>query len=538
MQIQVGFLGQIVSAAGIQPDGEKVAAILKLQEPKDVPELRRFLGMVNQLMKFTPYLAEMTKPLRDLLSKDSSWCWEQAQKFAFSDIKTALTESPTLALFNPERETIVSADASAYGLGAVLLQRQPSSELRPVAYISRSTEQRYAQIEKEALALTWACERFSDYLIGISFLIQTDHKPLVPLLSTKLLDELPIRVQRFRMRLLRYDFTISHIPGQDLVTADALSRAPVSNSTASDQLLEEEVDAYIQAVIDSLPASEGRLAEIREAQQQDELCQEVIKYCLEGWPAKHKLVGLVKKFHPMAGELAVDGGLLMRGNRLVIPSALQAEVLTQLHIGHQGIQKCRERAKQSVWWPGLSSKIEELVRSCPECIKFQSQRAEPMRPTQLPELPWQRVATDQKSTYLLISLDGLKLPVWTRPLPLLSFSTPVLYSLVMGSRKLSSQTMVLSTHAYSAYSGFRHITSSPYHPQGNGEAERAVQTIKRLLKKSGDPYLALMAYRATPLEVGYSPSELLMSGRQCPLCRNSSNRGHQTTLMSEQRIKN
>ena len=175
-----------------------------------------------------------------------------------------LGASPEIcALFNPERETIVSADAPAYGLGAVLLQRQPSSELRPVAYISRSmsaTEQRYAQIEKEALALTWACEWFSDYmyLIGISFHIQTDHKPLVPLLSTKLLDELPIRVQRFRMRLLRYDFTISHIPGQDLVTADALSRAPVSNSTASDQLLKEEVDAYIQAVIDSLPADSQR----------------------------------------------------------------------------------------------------------------------------------------------------------------------------------------------------------------------------------------------------------------------------------------
>ena len=124
---------------------------------------------------------------------------------------------PYLALFNPQLETTVSTDASSYGLGAVLLQKQSAGDIRPVAYISRSmspTEQSYAQIEKEALALTWACERFADYLIGISFHIQTDHKPLVPLLSTKLLDELPIRVQRFRMRLMRYDFTYQPYPRQ------------------------------------------------------------------------------------------------------------------------------------------------------------------------------------------------------------------------------------------------------------------------------------------------------------------------------------
>ena len=161
--------------------------------------------MANQLIKFTPNMAEMTKPLRDLLLKESLWCWEEPQKSAFVKVKSALIESLTLALFNPQLETTVSADASSYGLGAVLLQKQSAGDIRPVAYISRSmspTEQRYAQIEKEALALTWACERFADYLIGISFHIQTDHKPLVPLLSPKLLDELPIRVQRFRMRLM------------------------------------------------------------------------------------------------------------------------------------------------------------------------------------------------------------------------------------------------------------------------------------------------------------------------------------------------
>ena len=131
--------------------------------------------------------------------------------------------APVLALYDPIRETVVSADASCYGLGAVLLQRQPDGIMKPVSYHSR-----YAQIEKEALAFTWACERFSDYLVGLKFTIETDHKPLVPLFSHKNLDELPLRVQRFRMRMMRFVFTIHHVPRKDLLVADALSRAPVN----------------------------------------------------------------------------------------------------------------------------------------------------------------------------------------------------------------------------------------------------------------------------------------------------------------------
>lgn len=146
------------------------------------------------------------------------------------------------------------------------------------------TEKRYAQIEKEALASTWACERFAEFLIGKSFCIETDHKPLVPLLGSRHLDELPPRIQRLRMRLMRFSYTISHVPGKDIATADVLSRAPV-NSTA-DGLSEEEVNLYADSVIASLPATEKRLGEIQTHQDNDDILRQLKQYCVEGWPDK------------------------------------------------------------------------------------------------------------------------------------------------------------------------------------------------------------------------------------------------------------
>ena len=219
--------------------------------------------MINQLGKFTPHLAEITKPMRDLLSKRNDWTWGHAQQMCFAQLKESLTSAPVLALYNANRETTLSADASSYGLGAVLLQKQPDGELRPVAYASRAmsgVEQRYAQIEKEALATTWVCERYSDFLIGKTFHIETDHKPLVSLLGQKTLDEFPPRIQRFRMRLMRFRYRISHVPGKDLITADTLSRAPVVESQEPhDKSFQDECQAYVNAVISALPVTDKRL---------------------------------------------------------------------------------------------------------------------------------------------------------------------------------------------------------------------------------------------------------------------------------------
>ena len=138
-----------------------------------------------------------TMPLRDLLSSKNEWHWGQAQEESLSHLKKEMTQVPVLAHYCSEKETIISADTSSYGLGAVPLQVQEDDTKKPVAYASRSmtsTEQRYAQVEKEALATTWACEKFADFVLGKEFPIETDHKPLVLLLRSKCLQDMPPRI--------------------------------------------------------------------------------------------------------------------------------------------------------------------------------------------------------------------------------------------------------------------------------------------------------------------------------------------------------
>ena len=525
-QKQVLFLGQLIDGTGIKPDPAKVLAIQRMPTPKNISELRRFLGMVNHLSKFTPCLADKTKPLRDLLVKDRHWVWGEMQQKAFERLRQMLTSSPVLALFNPRSPTVVSADASSYGLGAVLLQQQPQGGLQPVAYISRSlttTEQRYAQIEKESLALTWACERFADYLVGLTFHINTDHKPLVPLFSTRSLDDLPIRVQRFRMRMMRFKYTISHVPGKQLLIADMLSRAPTEPPSTNDLQFEAHTQAFVNTVLQAIPATEQRLAQIKEAQSQDRVCIQVKQYCQTQWPNRTSLSKELFPYYLVRTELSIEAGLLMRGCRIVIPLQLQSEILDKLHDGHLGITKCRARARQSVWWPGLTTHLAGKVKNCIECCKNQSQSAEPMLSSSLPELPWQKVGTDlfewKKNHYLLI-VDYFSRFIEISKLNRLTSDEIIIHTKSIFARHgipevvYSDNGPQFRSDVYRQFAinyQFTHVTSSPYFSQNNGEAERAVGTIKNLLKKEGDPYLALLAYRSTPLEIGYSPSQLLMN---------------------------
>ena len=143
-----------MDADGIHVDPEKVKAIREFPQPKNITELQRLLGMLNQLAKFASELVSITAPLRALLRKDTQWSWGPTQEMAFQQIKKLLTSSPVLAHYSTQRETVIAADASNSGLGAVSFQKQDDGTRRPIYYISRSlsdTEQRYATIERKHL---------------------------------------------------------------------------------------------------------------------------------------------------------------------------------------------------------------------------------------------------------------------------------------------------------------------------------------------------------------------------------------------------
>jgi transposase InsO family protein len=529
-QTRIKFAGHVISADGISPDNDRLSAILKMAPPTNVSEMRCFLGMVNQLAKFSADITELAEPLHELIRNNRTWIWDSVQQKAFNDVKQALSSSPVLALYDGNKPTIVSADSSSYGLGAVLKQKQPDGTWRPVMYASRTlsdTERRYAQVEKECLALTWACEKFQDFLVGGEcFVLQTDHKPLVALLSpTRALDDVPPRIQRFRIRLRRFYFNVEYVPGHEMGTADTLSRFPL---LAQPELVDSSdiVEHYVSYVVDTLPLTDVMISKVRAALALDGDLQSVIKYANDGWPDDATtLTPQLRGYWHSREQYTMCNNLLLCNARIVIPSSLRQTTLEALHVGHLGIEKCRAKARETVWWPKIGDDIQRFVSACSTCQHYAHDRVEPLLPTPLPDLPWQKVGTD------LFELNGRNYVVvvdyYSRYIELMELRSKTTNDVINALRTIFSRHGVPLTvfsdngpcYAATEFAtfadtyGFSHETSSPRYAQSNGAAERAVQTAKNLLKKADDPYLALLSYRSTPLANGYSPAQLLM-GRQ------------------------
>jgi len=226
-QSEVPFIGHVASNRGLQVSADKVRAILDMPVPTDVKAVQRFLGAVQYLAKFLPRLSEMTGPLRELTRSDSVWFWGHSQSKAFEDIKVSLSSTPVLRYYSLDDPVEIQCDSSSHGIGAVLLQRG-----QPVMFASRalsSAETRYAQIEKELLAIFFACTKFDMYIFGRSnVLVETDHKPLEMIFKKRLCD-VPTRLQRMLLILQKYDLCVVYKKGTEMYLADLLSRAHLSN---------------------------------------------------------------------------------------------------------------------------------------------------------------------------------------------------------------------------------------------------------------------------------------------------------------------
>ena len=233
---RVTFMGHELTNKGIKMDPEKAKAILEMPRPRNVEEVQHLNGFVNYLSKFLPKLADSMEPIRRLTRKDIQWRWTQVEEKALQEVKKLVTEAPVLSYYDPSSELTIQCDASQRGLGAALLQNQ-----KPVAYASRAlteTETRYAQIEKEMLAIVYAPEKFNQFTFGRKVTVHSNHKPLEAILK-KPLACAPRRLQGMIMRLQKCDIEVQYERGKDMQIADFLSRAYLP-STDHPQMAEFE----------------------------------------------------------------------------------------------------------------------------------------------------------------------------------------------------------------------------------------------------------------------------------------------------------
>ena len=523
----VSYFGHRITKDGVKPDPAKIAAVRDMEPPKNRAELETILGMVNYLSKFAPMLSDVNAPMRHLLKESSEFIWDAQHDEAFKKMKELITQEPgpVLTYFDPSKELRLQVDASKYGLGAVLLQ-----EGKPIGYASKSlsdSEINYAQIEKELYAILFGCKRFHQYIYGRHTIVESDHKPLESIMR-KPLAAAPPRLQRMILQLQRYDFTIIHKPGKDIPVADTLSRKSLSDQ---DDSLREGMDMQVHTVYSSLPVSDTKLKEIRAETEKDTQLMILRKTVKEGWPEERRMCPQsIVEYWNYRDELSQMNDIIFKGEKIIIPTSLRAEMLSRIHAGHMGIEKCKQRARDILFWPGINKQIEEMVGKCPTCLEHRpSNTKEPMISHKIPDRPWQTVATDlftwNNENYIIIvdyysryfELDKLHSTTASAVIHKMkaTFARHGVPETVISDN--GPQYSCKEFQAFASAWEFTHVTTSPHYPQSNGLAEKTVQISKSLMEKAKadqrDAYLSLLEYRNTPVDNFRSPAQLLMSRR-------------------------
>lgn len=276
----VQYLGYIIDQQGLRPMEEKVQAIKEAPSPGNITELRAFLGILNYYSKFLPNLATVLAPLYKLLHKDTKWFWGEEQRQAFQEAKEMLQSDALLVHYSSEKKLLLACDASPYGIGAVHSHIDDNNVERPASRSLTKAEKAYSQLDKEALAIVFGVKKFHSYLVGRSFVIQSDHQPLYHLFhqNKPIPPMASARLQRWALTLSAYQYQIHYKPGKQLSNADALSRLPRPLSTSSDRLPGELVQ-----LLNFVSSTQLSVENIKLWTSRDPLLSRVKTFVTSGW---------------------------------------------------------------------------------------------------------------------------------------------------------------------------------------------------------------------------------------------------------------
>ena len=552
-QRKVTFLGVELSADGIAADTRKISAIQEFPSPKNLTELKSFLGLANQLGGFTAKMSEACGPLRPLLRKAGPFIWTEDSERAFKNVKKVLESPDVLALFDLTKPTRLLTDASRLnGLGYVM-QQLHGDTWKLVQAGSRfitDTESAYSMVELELLAAVWAMKKLRHFLLGIQFELVVDHQPLLSILNDKTLDMIDSpRIQRLKEKTAPFIFQTKWVKGSGHHAADALSRCPTANPTEEDivagKVDEHNLQRYLRACMvvvesrtdkvanavgmESNETADPMLNRIANETTNDDELQEVMKAIKQGRKPAHP-------YSQLGEEASIVNGIIVFRGRIVIPKTMREEILSRLHSSHLGIVRTKQRARQTVYWPQITANIEDAVRRCERCQADRpSQTHEPIVEEGIsgdarPFEEWHADLFEEGRKHYLVVVDrasGYPMITGWNSSPT---STKVIKALRMwfadfgipsrfrcdGGPQFKSKEMSDFLDKW----GVERRISSPYHHESNGRAEAGCKALKALVRHSGgdiesDEFLrGLLEWRNVPKAHGRSPAEIVFGAQQ------------------------
>jgi hypothetical protein len=470
---------------------------------------------------------ELTAPLRVLTRKGTRFTWTAEHQEHFDLIKARLCSDRVMVPYDPERKTRLYTDGGPEGCQGTVAQAYMHPTLgeqwRPVAHTARAwiePEKRYSQIEKESNALQAGILSNKTYLLGRQFEAMVDHKPLLPLYNSPRRPK-QMRVDRHRMKLTAYDFTVGHVAGSKM-PCDYGSRrgCPKARRYSEEDMekygVEDDREIYVNWVEEQLPAA-ITMDILREATSKDNK----LKMLMADIEAGECRKGLTR-FTQVFDELKVEDGVVLRGDQLVIPDELQALAVELAHEGHAlGYMKTLGLLRETCWFPGMGEMVRQYVETCKACLAaVPGTQQEPLHPTELPDRPWQHIHGDYKGPiggkyYLHTFIDQYtKYPVvavctstnWEQMEPMLENALGMFGNV---ESLTTDNGPPYNSHKFAVFAkkmGFRHRKCTPENPAANGFVEAFQKVLVKLVHtaviEKKDPKKVLQTYlrqyRAAP----------------------------------------